>query len=206
VPQITPIGNRVRTIMPLDRGWLFNKGDASGADGASFADSTWRPVNLPHDWSVEGPFSQTAPMTGRGGYLASGIGWYRIHFTPPATVTSGQVYVEFDGVMANSTVYINGTALGTHPYGYVSFRYDMTKSFKFGAENVIAVKTDTTTQPASRYYAGAGNLPPRAHYCDRSSACRSMGNLRPRAVADGCIGDRQGYNHGGQFRLVICKR
>jgi beta-galactosidase len=156
VPQITPIGNRVRTIMPLDRGWLFNKGDASGADGTSFADSTWRPVNLPHDWSVEGPFSQTAPMTGRGGYLASGIGWYRIHFSLPTTVTSGQVYVEFDGVMANSTVYINGTALGTHPYGYVSFRYDMTKSFKFGVENVIAVKTDTTTQPASRYYAGAG--------------------------------------------------
>jgi beta-galactosidase len=150
-------GNRVRQIIPLDRNWLFNKGDASGADGAAFADSTWRPVNLPHDWSVEGPFSQSAPMTGRGGYLASGIGWYRNHFTLPATVTSGQqVYVEFDGVMANSTVYINGTALGTHPYGYVSFRYDMTKNIKFGAENVIAVKTDTSTQPASRYYAGAG--------------------------------------------------
>ena len=157
VTAIQPIGNRVRTIMPLDRNWLFNKGDASGADGAAFADSTWRPVNLPHDWSVEGPFSQTAPMTGRGGYLASGIGWYRNHFTLPSNVTSGQqVYVEFDGVMANSTVYINGTALGTHPYGYVSFRYDMTKNIKFGAENVIAVKTDTTTQPASRYYAGAG--------------------------------------------------
>jgi beta-galactosidase len=157
VTAIQPIGNRVRTIMPLDRNWLFNKGDASGADGAAFADSTWRPVNLPHDWSVEGPFSQTAPMTGRGGYLASGIAWYRNHFTLPSNVTSGQqVYVEFDGVMANSTVYINGTALGTHPYGYVSFRYDMTKNIKFGAENVIAVKTDTTTQPASRYYAGAG--------------------------------------------------
>jgi beta-galactosidase len=157
VTTIQPVGNRVRTIMPLDRNWLFNKGDASGADGAAFADSTWRPVNLPHDWSVEGPFSQTAPMTGRGGYLASGIGWYRNHFTLPSNVTSGQqVYVEFDGVMANSTVYINGTALGTHPYGYVSFRYDMTKNIKFGAENVIAVKTDTTTQPASRYYAGAG--------------------------------------------------
>ena len=157
VTAIQPIGNRVRTIMPLDRNWLFNKGDASGADGAAFADSTWRPVNLPHDWSVEGPFSETAPMTGRGGYLASGIGWYRNHFTLPPNVTSGQqVYVEFDGVMANSTVYVNGTALGTHPYGYVSFRYDMTKNIKFGAENVIAVKTDTSLQPASRYYAGAG--------------------------------------------------
>jgi beta-galactosidase len=143
--------------MPLDRGWLFNKGDATGADSATFADSGWRPVNLPHDWSVEGPFDQSAPMTGRGGYLASGIGWYRTHFTLPATVTSGkQVYIEFDGVMGNSTVYINGTQLGNHPYGYVSFRYDMTKSIKFGAENVLAVKTDTSIQPASRFYSGAG--------------------------------------------------
>jgi beta-galactosidase len=89
--------------------------------------------------------------------LASGIGWYRTHFTLPATVTSGkQVYIEFDGVMGNSTAYINGTQLGNHPYGYVSFRYDMTKSIKFGAENVLAVKTDTTSQPASRFYSGAG--------------------------------------------------
>ncbi len=148
---------RARTIIPLDLGWLFNKGDAAGADQTAFADSGWSPVNLPHDWSVEGPFSQTAPMTGRGGYLASGIGWYRKHFTLPSTVTSGQqVYIEFDGVMAHGTVYINGTQLGNHPYGYVSFRYDMTKSVKFGAENVLSVKTDTSSQPASRYYAGAG--------------------------------------------------
>ena len=157
VTSLPPPTGRVRQIIPLDRGWLFNKGDATGADSATFADSGWRPVNLPHDWSVEGPFDQSAPMTGRGGYLASGIGWYRTHFTLPATVTSGkQVYIEFDGVMGNSTVYINGTQLGNHPYGYVSFRYDMTKSIKFGAENVLAVKTDTTSQPASRFYSGAG--------------------------------------------------
>ena len=149
---------RVRTIMPLDRNWLFNKGDATGADQTAFADSGWSPVNLPHDWSVEGPFSANAPMTGRGGYLASGIAWYRNHFTLPSTVSSGQrVYVEFDGVMANSTVYVNGTAAGSHPYGYVTFRYDITANIKFGTtENVIAVKTDTSLQPASRYYAGAG--------------------------------------------------
>ena len=154
---LPPIGNRVRTIMPLDRNWLFNKGDATGADQAAFSDSGWRPVNVPHDWSVEGPFAQDAPTTGRGGYLPSGIGWYRTHFTLPATVTSDkQVFIDFDGVMGNSTAYINGTQLGNHPYGYVSFRYDMTKSIKFGAENVLAVKTDTSKQPASRFYAGAG--------------------------------------------------
>jgi beta-galactosidase len=158
VTVLPPLTGRVRTIMPLDRNWLFNKGDVTGADGTSLpADSTWRTVNLPHDWAVEGPFAQNNPTTGRGGFAPSGIGWYRNHFTLPATVTSGkQVYIEFDGVMGNSTIYINGTQLGNHPYGYVSFRYDMTKSIKFGAENVLAVKTDTSLQPASRFYAGAG--------------------------------------------------
>ena len=158
VTNLPPPTGRVRQIMPLDRNWLFNKGDVSGADGASLpADSTWRKVSLPHDWAVEGPFDSGAATTGRGGYAPSGIGWYRNHFTLPPTVTSGkQVYVEFDGVMGNSTIYVNGTQLGNHPYGYVSFRFDATKSIKFGAENVIAVKTDTSIQPASRFYAGAG--------------------------------------------------
>jgi beta-galactosidase len=150
-------GNRVRQIIPLDRNWLFNKGDATGADQAAFADTTWRKVSLPHDWAIEGPFDSAAATTGRGGYVPSGIGWYRNHFTLPASVTSGkQVYIELDGVMGNSTIYINGTQLGNHPYGYVSFRYDMTKNIKFGADNVLAVKTDTSIQPASRFYAGAG--------------------------------------------------
>jgi len=150
-------GARLRMILPLDSNWLFNKGDAAQAYAAIFADSTWRKVNLPHDWAIDGPFDQSAATTGRGGYAPSGIAWYRNHFTLPTAVTSGQqVYVEFDGVMGNSTVYVNGTQLGNHPYGYVSFRYDMTKNTKFGAENVIAVKTDTSTQPASDFYAGAG--------------------------------------------------
>jgi beta-galactosidase len=158
VTVLPPLTGRVRTIMPLDKTWLFNQGDVAGADGASLpADSTWRKVNLPHDWAIEGPFTSGAATTGRGGYCPSGIGWYRNHFTLPTTVTSGQqVYIEFDGVMSNSIVSLNGTQLGNHPYGYVSFRYDMTKSIKFGTENVIAVKTDTSAQPASRFYAGAG--------------------------------------------------
>jgi beta-galactosidase len=158
VTVLPPLTGRVRTIMPLDRNWLFNKGDAAGADGASFpADSAWKPVTLPHDWAIEGPFASSNPTTGRGGYAASGIAWYRNHFTLPTTVAAGQqVYIEFDGVMRNSTVSVNGTQIGTHPYGYVSFRYDITKSIKFGAENVVAVKTDTSSQPSSRYYEGGG--------------------------------------------------
>jgi beta-galactosidase len=150
-------GSRVRDIIPFDAGWLFFKGDATGADQAAFADTGWRSLNVPHDWAIEGPFSQTATTTGRGGYVPAGIAWYRKHFTLPQSLAGRRVYVEFDGVMENSDVYINGTHLGHHPYGWVSFRYDLTASVTFGTtDNVIAVKTDTTTQPAERYYAGAG--------------------------------------------------
>ena len=151
------VRGRVRSIVPFDAGWLFFQGSASGAEQSSFADSSWRTVNVPHDWAIEGPFSQTAATSGRGGYVPSGIGWYRKHFTLPQSLSGRRVFVEFDGVMENSDVYVNGTHYGHHPYGWVSFRYDITASVTFGSsENVMAVKTDTTTQPAERYYAGAG--------------------------------------------------
>ncbi|WP_439098566.1 sugar-binding domain-containing protein, partial [Amycolatopsis vastitatis] len=155
--------NQYRTVTDFDPGWLFNYGDASGAAGASYNDGGWRKLSVPHDWSIEGknppagPFSQAAPSTGRGGYLPSGIGWYRKHFSLAAVPAGRKVSLEFDGVMANASVYVNGTLIGTHPYGYTSFRYDITAAAKFGgADNVVAVKTDTTSQPASRYYTGAG--------------------------------------------------
>jgi beta-galactosidase len=163
VPPPVAEPNRIRTIVPFDAGWLFHFGDATGADTKAFADATWRSLNVPHDWAIEGPnppaspFSATAPTTGRGAFVPSGISWYRKHFTLPQTLSGDRVFVEFDGVMANSDVYVNGTHLGHHPYGYVSFRYDITASVLLGAaDNVISVKTDTTLQPAERFYAGAG--------------------------------------------------
>jgi beta-galactosidase len=154
----------VRQIIKFDQAWLYHNGDATGASGTTFADSAWTSLSVPHDWAIEGtnppanPFSATAATTGRGAWVASGIAWYRKHFTMPSTVPStDNVYVEFDGVMGNSTVYVNGTKIGNHPYGYVSFRYDITASVQFGgADNVIAVECDTSLQPASRFYAGAG--------------------------------------------------
>jgi beta-galactosidase len=160
---VIPTGPRVRAIIPFDASWLYHNGDATGADTAAFADSGWRSLSVPHDWAIEGtnppanPFSGTAATTGRGAWVASGIAWYRKHFTLPQTLSGDQVYIEFDGVMGNSTVYVNGTKIGNHPYGYVSFRYDITANVQVGtADNVIAVKTDTSAQPASRFYAGAG--------------------------------------------------
>ena len=147
----------IRTIIAFDKDWLFYKGDASGADKTAFTDNTWRPLSVPHDWSIEGPFSGSEKTSGYGGWAPSGIGWYRKHFTLPTSLQGRRIFIEFDGVMTNSTVYINGTSLGNRPYGYVAFRYEITAQATFGTvENVIAVKTDDSLQPCARYYTGAG--------------------------------------------------
>ena len=112
---------------------------------------------MPHDWSIEGPFDQNAPTLGNGGYLPAGVGWYRKHFTLPAALQGKRIFVEFDGVMANASIYINGTLLGTRANGYISFRYEITAQASFAAGgNVIAVRANNSAQPASRWYAGAG--------------------------------------------------
>jgi len=147
---------KTRQIQSLDRGWQFLKADAAGAEAAAFDDSSWKTVDVPHDWSIEGPFSKDAPSKGDGAFLPSGVSWYRKSFTLPRGWASKQVFVEFDGVMANSQVWINGYLLGTRPSGYVSFQYELTPYLKEDGLNVLAVRTDTTLQPASRWYTGAG--------------------------------------------------
>ena len=146
-----------RVTQSFDPDWRFLKADAAGAEQPAFDDAAWRKLDVPHDWSIEGPFSQTNPSTGLGAWLPSGIGWYRKHFTLPDDFKSKKVFIEFDGIMQNSDVWINGFKLGHRPYGYVSFQYEMTGHLNFGgADNVLAVRADTSAQPASRYYLGAG--------------------------------------------------
>ena len=142
----------------FDGDWRFFKGDAPGAEQPGFDDSKWRKLDVPHDWSIEGPFAQTNKTGGAGGWLPSGLGWYRKHFMVPAAQKDKRVFVEFDGVMQNSEVWINGVLLGKRPFGYVSFGYNLTPHVKFGdgKTNVITVRADTSEQPASRWYSGAG--------------------------------------------------
>jgi beta-galactosidase len=141
----------------FEAGWRFLKGDAAGAETVKFKDANWRKLELPHDWSIEGPFAETNKTGGAGAFLPSGIGWYRKHFTLPKSDSNSVVRIEFDGVMQNSDVWINGVHLGHRPNGYVSFSYDLTGHLNFGKkENVIAVRCDTSAQPASRWYSGAG--------------------------------------------------
>jgi beta-galactosidase len=146
-----------RTTLPFDSSWRFLKADASGAESAAFDDGNWRRQDVPHDWSIEGPFDEKSPTRGAGGFLPAGIGWYRKHFVADPEWARQRVWVEFDGVMANSDVWINGFHLGRRPYGYVSFAYDLTGHLNFnGKDNVVAVRCDNSGQPASRWYAGAG--------------------------------------------------
>ena len=145
-----------RVTQSFDTDWLFFKGAASGAESVAFTDTGWRKLDVPHDWSIEGPFDAKNTTAGSGGYLPSGVGWYRKHFPVSASDKGKRVFIEFDGVMANSDVWVNGVHLGKRPYGYVSFGYELTDNIRFGADNVIAVRADTSGQPASRWYTGAG--------------------------------------------------
>ncbi|MBE6340936.1 MAG: glycoside hydrolase family 2 protein [Bacteroidales bacterium] len=144
-----------RVVEKFTKDWLFMLGDSSTYSAEDFDDEDWRHLNLPHDWSIEGDFAENNPSGCGGGALPGGIGWYRKHFNVNAADLEGHVYITFDGVYMNSTVYVNGKKVGYRPYGYISFNYDITKYLNRGA-NVIAVRVDNSKQPNSRWYSGSG--------------------------------------------------
>jgi len=151
----TASASAVRTVEDFDSDWRFSKGDFPAAAMPAFDDSNWRRVNVPHDWSIEGPFS---PDLGSGnGYAPGGLGWYRRHFRLDPAEKGRDVTIEFDGVYDFSEVWINGVFVGARPYGYSSFAYDLTPYLKFGPEeNVIAVRVDHSRFVDSRWYSGSG--------------------------------------------------
>ncbi len=137
--------------------WRFHLGNVENAEKEGFDDSQWRTLNLPHDWSIEGEFSQSNPAGTGGGALPGGLGWYRKTFTVPMESKDKLVFIEFDGVYRNSEVWLNGHHLGKRPYGYISFEYELTSYLRFGPQkNVLAVKVDNSQQPNSRWYSGSG--------------------------------------------------
>jgi beta-galactosidase len=144
-----------RQRLLIDNNWKFIQSDVNGAENPKFDDTKWRTLNLPHDWSIEGEFKEDAATKGPGGYLPTGIGWYRKHLNISSIGKDQQYLIEFDGVYMNSDVWINGQHLGKHPYGYTSFYYDLTPFIRKG-ENIIAVKVDNSVQPNSRWYSGSG--------------------------------------------------
>ncbi len=140
----------------FDFGWKFIRGDVPGAQNPGFDDASWRSVDLPHDWSIEGPVDETEPSGGAGGYFPTGIGWYRKRFELPESFKGRRIVVEFDGIYQNSEVWINGEYLGRRPYGYIPFSCDLTPHISFNRENVLTVKVDNSRQPGCRWYSGSG--------------------------------------------------
>jgi beta-galactosidase len=143
------------TTVSFDAAWKFHLGDVTGAEATTFDDTSWTSLDVPHDWSISLPFSQSSPAGSGGGYLNGGVGWYRKTFTLPSSSSGQKVFVQFDGVYMDSTVYLNGTQVGGRPYGFSSFECDLTAAAMLGGSNVLAVRVNNQ-QPSSRWYSGSG--------------------------------------------------
>ena len=131
-----------------------NPSDDIAYTRSDFDDSQWRLLNLPHDWGIEGPFKQEYP--GETGKLPWwGTGWYRKHLTIPAADEGRKIYLDVDGAMSYATVWLNGKFVGGWPYGYASWRVDLTPFVRFGADNVLAIRLDNPKE-SSRWYPGGG--------------------------------------------------
>ena len=153
--MLLALPSAARERKDFDKGWLFTLDEKMTAEQAFEAEG-WRTLDLPHDWAIEGDFYAGNPSGAGGGALPGGVGWYKKSFTIVAKELKDQrFFIEFDGVYMNSTVWINGHKLGTRPYGYSSFEYEMTPYLKEG-DNCIVVKVDNSDQPNSRWYSGCG--------------------------------------------------
>jgi len=141
---------------PFDFDWKFSLADNATAKSRDFDDRTWRSLDLPHDWSIEGSINPKNPTGGGGGYFPAGIGWYRKTFKARADWKGKKISVYFEGIYMNAEVFINGKSLGIYPYGYSSFSYDLSPYLDFDHENLIAVRVDNSQQMNSRWYSGSG--------------------------------------------------
>ena len=137
-------------------GWKFWLGDEATASTVGFDDASWRKLTLPHDWSIEHDFDVKYPSGNDGGYVMTGIGWYRKSFLVPSNMVGKRLSLYFEGVYMNSEVFVNGQSVGKRPYGYSSFIYDITPYVKVGEQNVVAVRVDNSKQRNCRWYTGAG--------------------------------------------------
>lgn len=149
-----------RTVL-FDNDWKFFRGGAQGAENPEFNDSTWRKLDLPHDWSVEdlpgtqSLFNPDAISQVNGGFTTGGTAWYRKSFVVPNENKGKRIRIQFDGVYMNAEVWLNGQWVGRHPYGYTSFWLDLTDKIKYGGENILAVKVRNEGEN-SRWYSGSG--------------------------------------------------
>lgn len=135
--------------------WKFFLGSSSSAQNPDFNDADWRSVDLPHDFSIEQNFTSSGEA--ESGFLPGGTGWYRKSFTLPEELAGKSLVLNFDGVYNNAYIYVNGTQVGEHHYGYTSFSFDISDyvTCDGSTQNVIAVKV-VHNLPSSRWYSGSG--------------------------------------------------
>lgn len=135
--------------------WYFRHADEHG-DNPGVDLTGYRPVQLPHDWSVEYPFDEQATTFGSGGYVKAGTGWYKKKFRVSSSNIGKRLSIIFDGAYMNVSVRLNDKQLGEHVYGYTPFEFDITDTLKYDEENELVVRVDNSIQPNSRWYSGSG--------------------------------------------------
>jgi len=143
-----------REKIAFNDGWKFKLADQKEYCTANYDDSEWRTLSLPHDWSIEGQFSEE--HSGRNAWLPGGIAWYRKAFKLPAKFEGKNIQIQFDGVYKNSTLWVNGHPVGRQHDGYTSFYFDISELLNAGESNTIAVRVDNSVQPNCRWYSGSG--------------------------------------------------
>ncbi len=155
-PWILPTGNAF--IRDPARRHVRPAGDPGGDlpyVQAGFDDSGWRAVTLPHDWAIEGPFLTEGPYGGMGRLPSWGVGWYRRKLDIPASDAGKSVFLDIDGAMSYAVVWLNGHLVGGWPYGYNSWRVDLTPYLVPGGVNQLAIRLDNPPESA-RWYPGGG--------------------------------------------------
>lgn len=146
---------KMRKVISFNDGWSYTTKyvDPCSVD----ADVYFESVNIPHDYSIEADFKNTYPSGPSGGYVRTGILWYKKHFSINEEYKNKKIFLLFDGISAKSEIWINGMLVKIHPYAYTPIWIDATNHLKFGKnENTIIVKADTLLQPYSRFYQGTG--------------------------------------------------
>jgi beta-galactosidase len=143
-----------RVQQNFDFDWQFHLGDITNSSKPLLDAASWRAVSVPHDYSVEGGFSQTNFSC--TGYLPGGVAWYQKSFVIPADWKDKLVSVQFDGVSEKSQVWLNDALVGGHPWAYTTFAVDLSGHINFGTTNVLTVRVDHSAMDDSRFYVGSG--------------------------------------------------
>ena len=135
-------------------GWSFKLGEVEGAEKPDYDDSSWRKLNLPHDFQFEMPWDEQAK--GARAFKQMAAAWYRKTFFVPESYKGMSVLLDFGGIMYYGDVYVNGKKVASTEYGYIGLEADISRALKYGADNVVAVYASTGPENGSRWYTGGG--------------------------------------------------